>query len=82
MLLFVEKTMLKYLNLNELLKPIILLIYACFAANLADVDVVAILNCRLEKIKKFDVMTAVTCAIVVENFSFLAFENENVKTLS
>ena len=70
LLLFVEKNHVKILNLNELLKPIILMIYACFAANLADVDVVAILNCRLEKIKKFNIVAAVTCAIVVKNFSF------------
>ena len=43
---------------------------------------VAILNCQLEKIEKLNIVTAVTCAIVVKNFSFLAFENENVKTLS
>ena len=43
---------------------------------------VAIVNCRLEKIKKFNIVAAVTCASVVEDFSFLAFENENVKTVS
>ena len=32
--------------------------------------------------KKFKIVTAVTFAIVVKDFSFLAFKNENVKTLS
>ena len=34
----------------------------------------------LRKLKT--IVTAITCTIVVKNFSFLAFENENVKTLS
>ena len=41
----------------------------------------AIANCRLEKIKKLNIVAAVTCAIVVENLRFLVFKNENVKTL-
>ena len=80
-----RKNHVKIINLNELLKPIILLIYACFAANFAantDVYLVAILNSRLEKIQKFNIVTAVTCVIVVKNFNFSTFENENVKTLS
>ena len=36
---------------------------------------VAIVNCRLEKIKKLNIMAAVTCAIVVKNFNLFAFEN-------
>ena len=43
---------------------------------------VAIVNFRLEKIKKLNIVIAVICAIVVKNFGFLAFENENVKILS
>ena len=30
----------------------------------------AIVNCRLKKIKKLNIMTAVTCAVVVKNFNF------------
>ena len=42
----------------------------------------AIVNCRLEKIKRLNIVAAVTCAIVVENLRFLVFKYENVKTLS